>query len=331
MKLDGREIATTTTTAKTTTKRSFHSVENRTENTAKGTGVYWIARNQKSRWDCDTKKQARILLDYHLDDTIPTMLTLCQNREEGFVSPDLPNSHLHKLTNSQGPSSSISSIPTTCFIDTIIVPLPVWLYLLALPAAYLLTNRLHAAIFNPSHHASPARRSCMRLSTSVLYYFLVIAQILMLTLEIVRLALINRSPDLLPFQYVALALGAFLHFTNGAWGRVREAYWRGANVFVWVGLLAVTCVKVAGLGMMMDMGDVKKGFERKESKYPLSDQVIDLAVMAGLYAVLAVLEGVLGVWKKGPQRARKAESAVTDEETIVDENSTGSAKVGWAK
>jgi len=36
---------------------------------------------------------------------------------------------------------------------------------------------------------------------------------------------------------------------------------------------------------------------RKGSKYPISDQVIDVAVMAGVYAVIAILELVLGFWR----------------------------------
>ena len=35
---------------------------------------------------------------------------------------------------------------------------------------------------------------------------------------------------------------------------------------------------------------------RKGSKYPVSDQILDVAVMAGVYAVIALLEIVLVVW-----------------------------------
>lgn len=49
-------------------------------------------------------------------------------------------------------------------------------------------------------------------------------------------------------------------------------------------------VKVVGLS--------KEGINgRKGSKYPISDQVIDVAVMAGVYAVIAILELVLGFWR----------------------------------
>lgn len=87
-------------------------------------------------------------------------------------------------------------------------------------------------------------------------------------------------------------------------------------MFVWVGLLVVSCVKVAGLGMMMDMNGEDKGLERPGSKYPLSDQVIDVAVSTALYAIIAILEVVLGVWMGGKQ-SRRANSATTEEERIV--------------
>ena len=54
------------------------------------------------------------------------------------------------------------------------------------------------------------------------------------------------------------------------------------------------------------VGLVKEGINgRKGSKYPVSDQVIDVAVMAGVYAVIGVLEVILGVWRV--KRARRGE------------------------
>lgn len=57
-------------------------------------------------------------------------------------------------------------------------------------------------------------------------------------------------------------------------------------------------IKVVGL--------TKEGINgRKGSKYPISDQVIDVAVMAGVYAVIAVLEAVLGVWRSKRRQRRE--------------------------
>jgi len=110
----------------------------------------------------------------------------------------------------------------------------------------------------------------------------------MQTLEIVRLELLHFGIGLLPFSYVGLVLGALLHWSEGARGRIRG--WQTLNAVVWMGGVAVSAVQVVGLS--------KEGIHgRKGSKYPISDQVIDVAVMAGVYAVVAILELVLGLWR----------------------------------
>jgi hypothetical protein len=135
----------------------------------------------------------------------------------------------------------------------------------------------------------------------------------MLTLEIVRLALIKRSPDLSPLQYVALILAFGLHITNGIYGRIKGLYWRGANLFVWLGLAIVCIVKVVGL---VHMWDRNPKLDRAGGKYPLSDQVLDISVMAGLYVVLALLELGLGMWR-GSQTARLSSASGEEEEMVA--------------
>jgi hypothetical protein len=110
----------------------------------------------------------------------------------------------------------------------------------------------------------------------------------MQTLEIVRLSLIDFGIGLLPFAYVGLLLGGFLHYSEGLRGRIRG--WQAVNAVLWVGGIVVSCVKVVGLSNEGING-------RKGSKYPVSDQVIDVAVMAGVYAVVMLLEIVLGFWR----------------------------------
>jgi heme/copper-type cytochrome/quinol oxidase subunit 1 len=110
----------------------------------------------------------------------------------------------------------------------------------------------------------------------------------MQTLEVVRLELIHFGITLLPFVYVGLLIAGYLHWSEGISGRVRG--WQGINAVVWIGGVVMSAVKVVGLS--------KEGITaRKESKYPMSDQVIDVAVMAGVYAVIAILEMVLGFWR----------------------------------
>lgn len=90
---------------------------------------------------------------------------------------------------------------------------------------------------------------------------------------------------MLPFTFVSLILAAILRVTGGLRGRVRG--WRWANFALWVALAGMNGVKIAE--------EVKEGMgSRKGTKYPESDEVTDVAVMVGVYFLLAVLEGFLG-------------------------------------
>ena len=73
--------------------------------------------------------------------------------------------------------------------------------------------------------------------------------------------------------------------------------WRGANTLMWIGLLTMSVVKTVGLVKMEN-----KGIYRTGSRYPMSDQVIDVAVMAGVYLVIAILEVWLGLWRRHEKR-----------------------------
>lgn len=115
----------------------------------------------------------------------------------------------------------------------------------------------------------------------------------MQTVEVVRLALLNYGVGLLPFTYVALIIGLILHATNSVGGRIEGWMWKGANTFVWVGLFIMNVVKLAALVKMQN-----HGIDRTGTKYPMSDQVTDVAVMVGIYPALAILEVWLGLWRK---------------------------------
>ena len=129
------------------------------------------------------------------------------------------------------------------------------------------------------------RGSKLQIAFSVLYYLLLAAQILMCTLEIARLALAKYGIGLLPFTYVSLLVALALRFTRGLGGRIGG--WRWANIAVFLALAITNAVKVAE--------ETKEGINtRKETKYPESDEVIDVAVMIGVYGALAILEAALG-------------------------------------
>lgn len=119
---------------------------------------------------------------------------------------------------------------------------------------------------------------------SILYYLLFIAQTLMCVLEIVRLALAHLGISLLPFTFVTLFIAAAMRFTRGVKGRVLG--WRWANLAVFIALAITNGVKIAE--------EDKEGInQRKGSKYPESDEIIDVSVMIGVYAALGLLEVLL--------------------------------------
>ena len=103
----------------------------------------------------------------------------------------------------------------------------------------------------------------------------------MCVLEIVRLSLAHLGIGLLPFTFFAIVVAGFLRLTSGLQGRVRG--WRWANLALWTALAIMRSVKVAG--------EVKEGVNtRKATKYPVVDELTDVSVMVGVYAVLGILE-----------------------------------------
>ena len=201
------------------------------------------------------------------------------------------------LIHRQGPLSHLySHILTSCFLDTILVPLCTWLYLLVVVVLAALGARRSPGI-RRAHKTSEdvevdglADRGHKRghgiahKAFSILYYLLLLAQVLMCVLEITRLSLAHLEIGLLPFTFVSLILAFALHLTRGFRGRVPG--WKWANLAVFIALAITNGVKIAE--------EVKEGTQqRKGSKYPESDEIIDVAVMVGVYAALAILETVL--------------------------------------
>ena len=223
---------------------------------------------------------------------------LCSNRPEGFVRIELNVHSLEMLLiDRQGPLSHLySHILTSCFLDTVLVPLCTWLYLLVVVVLAALGARRSPGI-RRTHKTSEdvevdglgprGHRRSHRIAHkafSILYYLLLLAQVLMCVLEITRLALAHLGIGLLPFTFVSLILAFALHLTDGFRGKV--ASWKWANLAVFIALAIANGVKIAE--------EVKEGIDqRKGTKYPESDEVIDVAVMVGVYAALAILETVL--------------------------------------
>lgn len=115
----------------------------------------------------------------------------------------------------------------------------------------------------------------------VLYGLLIVAQTLMCTLEIVRLSLALLGIGLLPFTYVGLFIAFALRFSQRFRGPIQK--WRWASFFLWISLAVANGVKLSG--------ELKEGIRSREgTKYPMIDQITDVAVMIGVFVVLGVLE-----------------------------------------
>lgn len=191
------------------------------------------------------------------------------------------------LTSSKGPLSHLySHILTSCFIDTILIPLCTWLYLLLLVKIFIISAIFKSRAWrrsSPGEDISklPTRHGKVHRAFKVLYGLLLLAQALMCTLEIVRLSLALLGIGLLPFTYIGLLVASALRFSQRFRGPIQK--WRWASLLLWVSLAITNNVKLSG--------ELKEGINsRKGTKYPMIDQITDIAVMIGVFVVLGVLE-----------------------------------------
>ncbi|SMY29973.1 unnamed protein product [Zymoseptoria tritici ST99CH_1A5] len=209
-------------------------------------------------------------------------MQLCKNRPEGFG----PHSRLH------------SSLPTTCFLDVIVIPLATWLYLLAcipiLTLLFLGRKRYPTTTYD-TKPTSPPRRRIWRTVLTVLYYFFALALIAMLSLEIARLVDAQLGIGLLPFTYAGILIAAGLHFFASRQAKAGRTGHRLAvrttNAVYWLLLAIVFAIKVA---TYVKEGVHSRDATKPESNYKVVDEVTDVGVMIFLAAVLVLLEFVAG-------------------------------------
>jgi hypothetical protein len=177
-----------------------------------------------------------------------------------------------------GPLSHLyGNITTSCFNDTILVPLSTWIYFLLLPILYINARR-NGPAYKPVY-----KRRCA-LSKDILYGFAVVVASGMMAIEVARLELANLGIGLLPFVWLAFLTAAFLRFSHALNGKF-PTYWI-AGVVLWTLLLATNAIKVVEM--------VKEGLStRKGTKYPMSDEVTDVGVLLGVYLVLIGAE----IWR----------------------------------
>lgn len=189
----------------------------------------------------------------------------------------------------QGPHSSLHhDLPTTCFLEVIVVPLATWIYLVlgvvALPI--LFSRRRHGSVGSKHGESaiSPAGRtrpSLIRRILSILYYFFIVALIAMVSLQIARLATAMLGVGLLPFTYAGVLLALATHILFDS------KLARGLNMLYWIMLLTTMALLVAALA---DEGSDSRNGIYPIDQYKVSDEIIDVAVMIGVAAVLCLLE-----------------------------------------
>ncbi|TLD25445.1 hypothetical protein PspLS_06118 [Pyricularia sp. CBS 133598] len=203
------------------------------------------------------------------------MPELCTNRPEGINAV-----------------SGISRpLPTQCFFDTILMPLPTWLLITAL----LLLVIIFPAAEQTGRPRAGNPRQWVRRGTLGVYYFFAIAAVGMQLLEVGRLVAANLGVALLPFATVGTLLVVVVRGLSDQTLPLRRSAAMATSVVFWTLGMCMATVKVAALTRFM--GDPEEGAvspqARQSSAYPVVDQIIDNAVLVGLYVLLAVLESVM--------------------------------------
>ncbi|KAK7033090.1 hypothetical protein R3P38DRAFT_2920642 [Favolaschia claudopus] len=164
--------------------------------------------------------------------------------------------------------------PSTCVLDTAVVPLPSFLLFIALAATWILSRRNNGTTFR----ITPIRW------VHIVYLVLVGAQIAMTILELVRLALERLGVGLLPANTVGLLCVFAVLWHERTAGRTRIT----ASTFAayWFLLAVFEAIKTARLHDL----EVLNPNTTKTSQYPSSDWFLDNAVMLGLYIVFFCTE-----------------------------------------
>ncbi|KAF7327788.1 hypothetical protein MKEN_00358600 [Mycena kentingensis (nom. inval.)] len=185
--------------------------------------------------------------------------------------------------------------PSTCTLDSIIVPLPSFLFLVALPIAQLGLRRTAAT--------QPPRFQTKKW-VHIAYLALVAAQICMCILELVRLVLEELGVGLLPVNIAGLICAFVVLWRERVPGRTKMML---QLLFVyWILLSVVEAIKTARLHKL----EVLNPTTTKTSKYPSSDWFLDNAVMHGLYVVFACAEA--GALLFAPRVATEPTKTVSD-------------------
>ena len=245
----------------------------------------------------------------------------------------------------QGPMSRLSPhLPTQCFFDAVLAPMPTWIFLFSLPTMVVVSWRRRRG--RPSNHDYPRsspypsgsagnaqrrypttnRQSAgtllKRLLPSLGYYGAVAVILLMQSVEIVQLKRASLGVGLLPFVYVGAVVAALLRVTEGLWGdrgggraffsKTLSPFWV-ASIFLWTGSAAVTATKTIGLVTGLGLSGTLNS--RDETPYPVVHQFVDLVILTAFYALAAAGEAGMTVLR-AKKRKMAARNDTIEEDAV---------------
>lgn len=182
------------------------------------------------------------------------------------------------------------------------IPLVSWIYLLLsfivlLPLLFISFGRNQRRYpegpeGGKEEIAAPARsRKVLRTIFRVLYYFLILALVAMISLEIARLVDAQLGIGLLPFLYPAYIFAAgfraVVDFKWVATGRKYGVVVKVVNELFWLMLIVVFAIKVGAYSLQ---GLNSRDGRSPVDNYKVVDEVTDVGVMIGVALVLAVME-----------------------------------------
>ncbi|EFQ30333.1 hypothetical protein CGRA01v4_00239 [Colletotrichum graminicola] len=178
--------------------------------------------------------------------------------------------------------SRFSPLPSMCFFDTILVPLPAWIRLVVTFALFHFVVRV-LIVEKIKRYA--VKKEWQRHAQLSFYYFSILVVFLMEILEMARLVGLRFAIGLIPFVFAGCGVSAAMQATRGAKGRIRN--WQPANVIFWIMSVAITILKI----LTIQRSSMRSPeFRRMGSDYPTTHQVQDLAIIAGFYFLLLVNE-----------------------------------------
>lgn len=167
------------------------------------------------------------------------------------------------------------------------MPLPTWLFLLALP--------LLAFIFpRPTTFAQPPPSlRWLRIFATSLYFSAIGVVLLLQSVEVARLVRASLGVGLTPFVYAGCLIAALLRATDRHFLSSRRLpvwWWQGGALLFWLAGAVVSVLKAVALSALARQGPV---LARVGTAYPMVDQIVDVAILAGFYGLLLTLEAVL--------------------------------------